>query len=199
MPGSELQRVTREVADFLAKNLSKKRYEHSLSTAEFARGLALKFGADADLVYLAALAHDMAKELSPEEQLRLCKLDGDDLSADPERALSPCFSDVPGLRHGPAAEILLREHFRFDNAEVAAAVRWHTTGHRDMGLVAKIVYVADKIEPGRKGISPEFRGDCLMLGLDEMLLFVLERDIEITRKKGRVAPETLSLYNAIHG
>jgi predicted HD superfamily hydrolase involved in NAD metabolism len=197
MDGTDLAEITRNVEGFLQKNLSQKRYEHCISTATFAKALATRFNADPDIVFLAALAHDMARELTEAEQIRLCEKANENLKDIPDKSLSPFFLTVANLRHGPAAEIMLREMFHCEIPEILEAVRWHTTGHKDMGLVAKIIYVADKIEPGRRKVDPEFRKECLGLELDEMLQKILKKDIEFTKTKGRVAPETLSLYNKI--
>ena len=50
-----------------------------------------------------------------------------------------------------------------------------------MGLISKIVFAADFLEPTRDFVSPEFRRRTLSLSLDEMVLAVLDRNIHFIR------------------
>ena len=131
-----------EEADAFARSrLSEKRYEHSLRVADTAVDLALAHGLDADRARLAALLHDAAREMEPEEFLDLsrewCLRVGD-----PER-------QSPKLLHGPVAAELAKRELGIDDEEVLEAVRAHTTGRPGMGPFALVLYVADKIEPAR--------------------------------------------------
>ena len=53
--------------NWLQKNLSKERYEHSIGTAECAQNLAERFGLDPQKAYFTGLVHDCAKCLSKEK------------------------------------------------------------------------------------------------------------------------------------
>ena len=43
---------------------------------------------------------------------------------------------------------MARDVFGVDG-EIYSAIYWHTTGHADMTLLEKIIYLADYIEPSR--------------------------------------------------
>jgi predicted HD superfamily hydrolase involved in NAD metabolism len=131
-----------EAADALArKRLSDKRYGHTLRVADTAEDLARKHGLDPDRTRLAALLHDTAREMEPEDYLRLADEWG--LPAgDPER-------QSPKLLHGPVAAELARRELGVDDEEVLGAIRAHTVGRAGMGPIALALYVADKIEPAR--------------------------------------------------
>ncbi|CAN5700563.1 bis(5'-nucleosyl)-tetraphosphatase (symmetrical) YqeK [soil metagenome] len=130
-----------EADAFARSRLSKARYEHTLRVADTAEDLALAHGLDADRARLAALLHDAAREMGPEEFLKLA--DRWNLQVgDPER-------QSPKLLHGPVAAGLARRELGIDDGEVLDAVMAHTTGSPGMGPLALVLYVADKIEPAR--------------------------------------------------
>jgi predicted HD superfamily hydrolase involved in NAD metabolism len=131
-----------ESAEALARSrLSERRYEHTLRVADTAEDLALAHDLDADRARLAALLHDAAREMGPEEFLYLA-VKWHLQMGDPER-------QSPKLLHGPVAAELARRELGVDDEEVLEAVSAHTTGRPGMGPLALVLYVADKIEPGR--------------------------------------------------
>jgi predicted HD superfamily hydrolase involved in NAD metabolism len=126
---------------FARSRLSERRYEHTLRVADTAEDLALAHDLEADKARLAALLHDAAREMGPEEFLKLA--DRWHLQVgDPER-------QSPKLLHGPVAAELARRELEIDDGEVLEAVRTHTTGKPGIGPLALVLYVADKIEPAR--------------------------------------------------
>jgi predicted HD superfamily hydrolase involved in NAD metabolism len=126
---------------FARSRLSEKRYEHTLRVADTAEDLALGHDLEADRARLAALLHDAAREMEPEEFLYLA--DKWHLQVgDPER-------QSPKLLHGPVAAELARRELGIEDEEVLEAVRAHTTGKPCMRPLALVLYVADKIEPAR--------------------------------------------------
>ncbi len=143
-----LYRSTDKSAEFAAlnakikKTLTQKRYKHTLGVADEAVRLAGIFGADAEKAYVAAMLHDIAKNLSDKEMLKLCKKYGftpDDIMS---ARLDLCHSFI-------GAEIA-REEYRVTDTDILNAIRYHTTGRGNMSLLEKIVYIADAIEPGRE-------------------------------------------------
>jgi len=127
--------------DFARSRLSEKRYGHTLRVADTAENLARVHGLDPDRTRLAALLHDAAREMEPEEFLRLAR-EWDLHLGEPER-------ESPKLLHGPVAAELARRELGVEDEEVLGAVRAHTVGEPGMGPLALAVYVADKIEPAR--------------------------------------------------
>jgi predicted HD superfamily hydrolase involved in NAD metabolism len=131
-----------EAADELARSrLSERRYSHTLRVADTAEDLARAHGIDPARVRLAALLHDAAREMEPEEFLRLAEAWGLHVG-EPER-------QSPKLLHAPVAAELARRELGVEDEEVLAAIRAHTVGEPGMGQLALALYVADKIEPAR--------------------------------------------------
>ena len=56
--------------------VKKSRYLHSLRVAEMALILAARYSLPGDKAYLAAISHDMCKDLDDETQLSLASRDG---------------------------------------------------------------------------------------------------------------------------
>jgi predicted HD superfamily hydrolase involved in NAD metabolism len=137
-----------EAADVFARErLSAKRYGHTLRVADTAEDLARVHGLDPDRARLAALLHDAAREMGPQEFLDLA--DSWSLPAgEPER-------ESPKLLHGPVAAELARRELGVEDGEVLGAIREHTTGRPGMGPLSLVLYVADKIEPARDYPSVE--------------------------------------------
>jgi predicted HD superfamily hydrolase involved in NAD metabolism len=131
-----------EAADEFARSrLSEKRYSHTLRVADTVEDLARAHGIDPARARLAALLHDAAREMEPEEFLRLAGA-WDLHVGEPER-------QSPKLLHAPVAAELARRELGVEDEEVLAAIRAHTVGEPGMGQLALALYVADKIEPAR--------------------------------------------------
>jgi nicotinate-nucleotide adenylyltransferase len=179
------------VEDAARGMLNINRFVHSRSVALCSADLAVRYGLDADKAYLAGVAHDMCKELSPAAMREHAPKDGGN-----ETALE---QEKPSLMHGRAAAVLLQERFGVTDGGVLEAVRCHTTGKADMGPLAKIVYVADKVEPMRTSVDPSLRR--LAFGkedvsLDGLFDAVLIATVEWLEKRGMaVSDETRKLYS----
>ena len=64
--------------------------------------------------------------------------------------------------------------------------------------LAKILFVADKIEPGREHITSSYIKKLLKQNLDDVIKTVLDDNISFLKKKGKkVAPETEMLYASL--
>lgn len=75
--------------------------------------------------------------------------------ADPEKAeIAAWFHDAyreeGNLEHGPKAAEQLEILFGVDDPEILDAIRYHTTGRVGMGLLEKIIYLADSLEKSRE-------------------------------------------------
>jgi len=118
---------------------------------------------------IAALLHDCTKKLEMEEQLELCRKY--------ELELDELESKALKLLHSRTGAEIARDVFGVDE-EIYSAIRWHTTGHANMTLLEKIIYLADYIEPTRNfpGVE-ELRKACYE-DLDGGLLLGLEMSIQ---------------------
>ncbi|MGI5987561.1 MAG: nicotinate (nicotinamide) nucleotide adenylyltransferase [Dysosmobacter sp.] len=171
--------------------LKHKRIPHVLGTEQEAIRLAERYGADVEKARIAALLHDCTKKLDMESQLALCDHYGIQLDELEQVSLK--------LLHSKTGAALARDVFGVDE-EIYNAIWWHTTGHANMTLLEKIIYLADYIEPSRDfpGVD-KLRSVCYK-DLNEGLLLGLEMTIrEMTDMGNPVHRATLEARDALKG
>ena len=125
----------------LAEELAPEAMVHVEATAELARTLARAHGVDEDRAELAGLVHDVAEDYSDRRLLQLAATY--DIPVDLTEAR------VPKLLHAAVGAEILRREWDIDDDEILDAVRSHVTGAPRMGPLAKVLFVADKLEPSR--------------------------------------------------
>ena len=137
-----------EIKEEIKNKLSTYRYQHSINVMEEAVKLARYYGVGEDKCKICALTHDMAKEFSEEENKRF--IEKYELSED------ILLKENKNLLHGYIAAIIVKEKYGFTD-DMVKAVKYHSTGYVGMDMLAKIIYLADKIEKGKDypGIEEE--------------------------------------------
>jgi len=164
------------ILDYLRKNLSERRYEHTLGVSDTAVKLAERYGCDVQKARLAGLLHDCAREMDKGALLACIKAEGmevDDISL-----------AVKELLHGPAAVHICRKVFNIQDEDVLNAVRYHTVGREDMSVLEKIIYISDFIEPRRnfegvsqlRSLSEESLDMALQKALDLSISYVISKN-----------------------
>ena len=91
---------------------------------------------------VAGLLHDSAKCLSHQKRLSVCKKN--------HIKVTDIEEENPVLLHAKVGAFYAKEKYNVSDDEILDAITYHTTGRPDMGLLEKIIYVADFIEPHRK-------------------------------------------------
>ena len=171
--------------------LKNKRIPHVLGTEKEAVRLAERYGADVEKARVAALLHDCTKKLNMEEQLALCERYGIELDALEQKALK--------LLHAKTGAEIARDVFGADD-EIYRAIWWHTTGHANMTLLEKIIYLADYMEPTRDFPGVEDLRKACYEDLDKGLLLGLEMSIEeMTAMGNPVHHATVEARDALKG
>jgi cytidyltransferase-like protein len=95
---------------------------------------------------LAALIHDISKDIDNVEQINLAnkyKIEIDKISA-----------AQPSLLHGIIGSYIAKNNFGIIDREILNAIKYHTTGRANMSKLEKIIYLADYIE--EDAITPLF-------------------------------------------
>ncbi|GHG04362.1 hypothetical protein GCM10017783_16210 [Deinococcus piscis] len=156
------------------------RWKHVQRVALLAAQIAYAAGLDTRRAYAAGILHDLARDLSGEELLRL---------APPECELDARW---PLAVHGRAARSAL-ETLGFGDTVVLDAVEDHVTGPRPGHAIAACVYIADVSEPGR-GVNDDIRTLALR-DLDAALAQAISSKVRYLSSRGtEVHPRTLALY-----
>lgn len=164
----------------LAKELTEKRFYHTLGVEAVSFSLAIQHNCDMDKALLAGLLHDCAKCLPNQELLIQC-----------DKYNLP-VSDVerrnPYLLHGKLGAYYSELNYGITDKEVHSAIAYHTTGKPDMTLLEKIVFTADYIEPGRSSDRIPDLGEIRKLAfsnLDEAVVRILSNTIKYLKSEGQ--------------
>ena len=180
----------------LQSAMSIERYIHTLGVADEAMKLAARYGGD-ELVKkaeTAGLLHDCAKDYPKDMKLRFCKeyhVPIDDVMKKQIDLVHPFLG----------AEVAKREYGVTDN-EILEAIKWHTTGKRDMSVLDKIIFIADYIEPGRESFDGlEKARELAYEDLDKATAYILESTIQYVKDRNRAlhpySAEALEYYKNI--
>lgn len=129
------------------------RASHSRATARLAAELCERFGIDPAQGLLSGMAHDMCRDLQPSRQFAMAEAFaiGHPIFAARE-SLQSLLQDErfrDKMLHGPAAAYALESDYGIRDAAILEAVAFHSIGDTHLGDLAKIVFIADKLEPGR--------------------------------------------------
>jgi len=165
-----------EMKQYLKENLLENRYNHTLRVMETAIKLAEINNVDKEKAKIAALGHDIAKNMTIYDLKELIEKNNIVLSADEEKA--------PELWHAMVSPILGREVFKIEDEEILSAMRWHTTGKENMTKLEKIIYIADMIEPGRNFNGVEKLREIAFKDLNQGLLNCLTHSLKYLLDKG---------------
>jgi predicted HD superfamily hydrolase involved in NAD metabolism len=179
-----------KLEEYISKNLSRKRFDHSVRTARMASHLAEAFGLDQDQAWTAGLAHDIARELDPDQCLQMARESG--------KNLEPEEQENPLLLHGYCGSIIMKREFPWMDDAILEAICYHTTGISGMGDLAKIIFIADYCEPARKHLDDSFCREIAEGELDDACLLILQQQFSFLRERGRrIAKSSLLLYDEL--
>lgn len=168
--------------------LSEYRLHHSLCVADSAKQLAEKYGANQDKAYIAGLLHDVMKEESPAVQLRWIVKSGI-MFTGLEKKMQKTF-------HAVAGEAYCKIALGIEDKEILSAIRYHTTGKKNMSLMEKILFVADFISADRVYDDVDVMRVKANISLDSAILYALGYTIgELTEKGALIHKDTLEAYN----
>lgn len=182
----EYMALKAQVIGYIEKNLKTHRLKHTYSVAEEAKKLALHYGEDVERAELAALFHDMCRNMSASVQNMYVR----------QLGLPNKLIDNPNLSHGKVAAEIMRKDYRISDEDMINAVAYHTTGRAGMSRLEKIIFLADAIEPGRSYPTVEETRSLAYIDLDRACISSLERTVEYIRGAGiYLDPDTLNALN----
>lgn len=169
-----LYRDYRYIVDRYAEfKLKPSRIEHTYRVAKAAIILAKLYGANVNKTITAALLHDIAKYLSPEDLARYGAEEDDETLALP----------AP-VRHQRSGAAIAGKAFGVTDEDVLAAIATHTTGDEGMSVYQKIVFTADYIEEGRSFDGLDEIREIAARDLDECVIKILENTIKHLKSTG---------------
>ena len=177
-----------EYTERLRERLTERRFIHSLNVADSARELAGIYGYDPEKAYTAGLIHDCCKDEPAGLQLSYMLGNG--------AQLTECEINTAKLYHSICGSIYIQKEFGIDDIEIINAVRYHTTGRKNMSLLEKIVFIADFISAERDYNGVEVMREKAARSLDEAIVEGLSFTIKDLIDAGRIVhTDTLDAYN----
>lgn len=167
------------------------RIPHVEGVVETADRLACRYAPESVLqARLAGWIHDAAKHWSDEELLAFANANG--------LPISPAERTTPMLLHGTVGYELANAIFSFDDPQLRDACAYHTTGAPGMGPLAKIVFLADMIEPGRDFPGVDVLRSEAEQSLDMAVLHATDQTLRYLIQKQRPAdPRALLFRNEL--
>lgn len=179
----------KEIENDVKSVLSEYRFTHSLGVAKKAIELAKIYGVQEEIAKKVGIAHDIAKEMTDEEMIEYAK--ANNIRIDEIETVKP------SLLHGKIGADIAAKKFGFTQ-DMINAIKWHTTGRKNMSMLEKIIYVADKTEENRKGtrFNLEKSRELSKKNIDETLIFLMNEFITYNIKnEWLIHPETIKARN----
>ncbi len=168
-----------ELKKRMKKELDCSRYYHTIGVMYTAASLAMCYGVELENAMIAGILHDCAKCIPDNEKIRLCK----------EYGISLTETEIQNtaLIHPKLGAYLAEHKFGVTDQEILDAIAGHTTGHPEMTILEKIVFIADYIEPGRN-TAPHLTmvRRTAFEDLDLTMYRILKDTLDYLREKGGV-------------
>lgn len=136
-----------EIQKALCKELSAKRYQHTLSVAYLSASLAMCYEENVEAAFLAGIIHDCAKCMTNNELL--------EMGSEYNIAYSDFEISNPFLLHAKAGAYIAEHVYEITDKDILNAVLYHTTGRPGMSFIEKAVYIADYLEFWRSHLSED--------------------------------------------
>lgn len=177
------------IYDEIYKMMTPKRYSHTVSVALTAIDIAVANKICPKTAFIGSILHDIGKDVKESVQKEVM-----------EKHFKNHIEEESVVYHQFIGAKIAEEKFGIYNKDILDAIKYHTTGKKDMSDCAKIVYCADKIEPTR-GYDSKYLIDACKTDLRAGFLYVLEENMKFLRNKcskskiGALTKETIEYYN----
>jgi len=165
------------IRNLAGRLLSFDKFKHVIGVEALVRDVAPLYGISVEAACLAAVAHDLAKDLPIEEQK--AEAQARKLIEYPEDLL------VPQVLHGRLAALKLQEYLGAVDQDILNAIAYHTTGRPGMSPLEMLIYTADCAEPERSYPGVDKLREKLYHDLVEATLAGMEMSIANLQRLGK--------------
>lgn len=166
------------IYDKLKKDIGIKRFNHSIGVMNTSMELARHYDYPMGKAKIAGLLHDCGKL---QGEINLLKM-----AYDFDIILDNVMKVNKELIHSPLGAEIAKIEYDVEDEDILNAIRYHTTGRENMGLLEKIVYIADLIEPGRDFPGVEKIRELAYEDIDKSLLFAINNTLRFIIQKGNL-------------
>ena len=164
-----LEKIKKE---FTIDGIVHQRYYHTIGVIEMALTLnnVHNLNISQEKLILASAFHDIAKLLDKETMW--------DILTKHYASELALLKDYPQIWHSFVGKIYAKEKYGIDDPEILNAIKYHTTGHKNMTELEKIIFVSDYIEKiTRKEQEMIETRNIAFKNLDQAVVKVLENTI----------------------
>jgi len=179
-----------EIKNILKEDIDKERYKHTIRVAETAIELAKNYKVDTEKAYIAALLHDSAKYKDKDTLLKKAQEFG--------IILDTVMKNNPHLIHPFLGAKLAEVKYNILDEDILNAIKYHTTGRKNMSILEKIIFIADYIEPGRDFEGIEKIRKISFKDIDLSIILAMDNTLKYIINKGwLIHPNTIETRNSL--
>ncbi|MFA6990332.1 MAG: bis(5'-nucleosyl)-tetraphosphatase (symmetrical) YqeK [Candidatus Gastranaerophilaceae bacterium] len=183
--------MKKNIKEWLKQRLNKEKYLHVIGTEKAAVELAKKFNVDENKASIAALLHDCAKYLTPDELYKIIK--------EKNIEVSEMEMECAKTLHAPVGAYFAGTYFDINDNEILDAIRYHTIGRINMTMLDKIIFLSDKIELETRDMDFSIKARNVLdktNNIDEAILICYNATIKsLLDRKMVINPSTIDVYN----
>lgn len=164
--------------------MSNNRFLHSIGTSHTCLQLAYKWGFNAEEVCLAGLLHDSAKGKHLKEFEKTADIKNYEKQLN--FSISDEDKDTPQIWHAAGSSHIAETIFGIPNKDILKAIKTHPTADVNFSQTAKVLFVADYIEPHRKFEGVESYRKLAFENFEAAFKKILQEKINHVIQKGKV-------------
>lgn len=169
-------------------DLDEKRIHHIMNVTLTAQKLAKIHNADVEKIIVAAMLHDISKNITLKKAYKM----GMDISCGTIALPAKC-------RHAVFGTELAKKYFHIYDTDILDAIKYHTTGRPKMSLYEKIIFLADYIEPDRKMPGLSIIRKAALTDLDLAVKLTLKSTLDYLenykRDTAQITKDAYEFYN----
>ena len=179
--------VYEELYNDVKSRLSEKRFKHTEGVIKRSLEYAEIYGANIEDTRIAALAHDIAKQIPQEESFELLKKYNIELDEIEKENFN--------LIHSKLGAEIVKEKYGF-NDDIINAIKYHTTGRENMSILEKIIFLADATEENRTYKELDMLVSMIKDDIDEGMIYTFNWTFnDITNKRFLLHLNSVKAYN----
>lgn len=181
---------TEKYEKILKEKLTENRFLHSINVSKQAVILAEKYDANKEKAKIAGLLHDIMKETANEKQINFLNYHN--------VKLNEIEKSSKKLWHAIAGAYYIKDIFKIKDQDIFNAIRYHTTGRKDMSLLEKIIFIADFTSEDREYPGVEEIKKVAYQDLEKAMIEGLSFSIkELSLNKIPIHIDTIEAYNEL--
>jgi predicted HD superfamily hydrolase involved in NAD metabolism len=179
-----------KISKWVKTQVSQKRFQHICGVVKTAAVLAHKFSGDKNAISTAAWLHDCTKEWPKAKML--------DVIDQSKFKLDPLEKKIPALWHAHASAAIAIKKWGITQSDILGAILSHTMGNSNMSLTAKIIFIADFIEPSRDFPGVENIRKISKVDLESAVKSKIMMTISyLLKEKGLIHPRLILTWNSL--